>query len=154
MKISLFNYSMLGYILYKNLLPPYLYIFWSNPCFKIHTPDWALGILLRNITIIRDLCGFLQPALISTVILCKKLDFATVNHKRYINLRWAEFPMIGNTCLELKLLKNPCYNNKVTRKIKDLQNFLRKKFTSLFNLIRLVIVLNTNFQILFIDKLP
>ena len=125
-----------------------------NPCFKIHTPDWALGILLRNITIIRDLCGFLLPGLISTVILCKKLDFATVNHKRYINLRWAEFPMIGNTCLELKLLKNPCYNNKVTRKIKDLQNFLRKKFTSLFNLIRLVIVLNTNFQILFIDKLP
>ena len=48
--------------------------------------------------------------------------------------------MIENTYLELKLLKKSflkifCYNNKVTRKVKDFQNFLIKKFASLFNLI-------------------
>ena len=37
-------------------------------------------------TIIRDLCWFLQPGLlISYTLFRKKLDFPTVNHKRYIN---------------------------------------------------------------------
>ena len=44
----------------------------------------------RNIsdkfTIIRDLCKFLQPGLISSATFRKKLDFPTTNHKRYINL--------------------------------------------------------------------
>ena len=40
--------------------------------------------------------------------------------------------MIGNTYLELKLLKNPftnifCYNNKVNRKVKDFQKLFNKE---------------------------
>ena len=42
-------------------------------------------------------CRFLLPGLISSTIFCKKLVFPTVNHKRYIELHWAQFPMIGNT---------------------------------------------------------
>ena len=44
------------------------------------------SIPTRNIsdkfTIIKDLCRFLQPGLISSAFL-KKLDFPTANHKRY-----------------------------------------------------------------------
>ena len=29
------------------------------------------------------------------------------NHKTYINLLWAQFPIIGNTYLEQKRLRNP-----------------------------------------------
>ena len=58
-------------------------------------------------TIIRELCRFLQPGLIFSTTFCKKLDFLTANHERYMKLHWAKFPMIGNTYLELKLLKNP-----------------------------------------------
>ena len=57
-------------------------------------------------TITRDLCRFLQPGLISSTIFRKKLDFPAVNHKRYINLLWDQFPIIGKTHSELKLLKN------------------------------------------------
>ena len=70
--------------------------------------------------------------------------------------------MIGNTNLEPKLFKKSllklfCYNNKVTRKVKDFKNSLIKKFTSPFNLK----VLNTtnfhfhfNLEVHFMAKLP
>ena len=53
-------------------------------------------------------------------------------------------------------LKIFCYNinNKVARKVKDFQDSLIEKFTSPFNLIQVVIVLNTTFQIYLMDKLP
>ena len=110
MKISLFDYSMLGYIL--TITTSLSHKFLSNPYLETHTPDWTSSTIPpRNIsdkfTIIWDLCRFLQPGLISSTIFCKKLDFPTVNHNRYIKLHWAQFPMIGNTYLELKLLKNP-----------------------------------------------
>ena len=46
-------------------------------------------------------------------------------------------------------LKIFCYNinNKVARKVKDFQDSLIEKFTSPFNLIQVVIVVNTTFQI-------
>ena len=112
MKISLFSYFMLGYIssittslphIYRRIIPP------RN--------------ILDKFSIIWDLCGFLQVGLISSTIFCKKLHFPTVNHNRYIKLHWAQFPMIGNTYLELKLtslksfIKTFCYNNKVTSKV-------------------------------------
>ena len=108
MKISLFNYSMLGYI---SPITTSLPIYRRSSC-PTHTLDLTSSIIPpRNIsdkfTIIWDLCRFLQPGLISSTIFCKKLDFPTVNHNRYIKLHWAQFPMIGNTYLELKLLKNP-----------------------------------------------
>ena len=82
---------------------------------------------LRNIsdkfTIIKDLCRFLQPGLISSTTLCKKIDFPTANHKKYINLLSDWFPVIGNTYLELKLLKNIfkiyCYNNKDSQNLSN-----------------------------------
>ena len=43
----------------------------------------------RQFTIIRDLCRFLQPSLISSPTFRKKLDFPTANHNIYINLPWA-----------------------------------------------------------------
>ena len=61
---------------------------------------------LRQTTIIRDLCRSLQPGLTTLTIFRKKLDFPAANHKRYMSLLWAQFSMIGNTYLELKLLKN------------------------------------------------
>ena len=99
MKITSFNYSMLGYISLITTSLPYIYR--RNSC-PNHTPDRALSTIPpRNIsdkfTITWDLCRFLQPGLISSTIFCKKLDFPTVNHNRYIKLHWAQFPMIGNT---------------------------------------------------------
>ena len=46
-------------------------------------------------------------------------------------------------------LKIFCYNinKKVARKVKDFQDSLIEKFTSPFNLIQVVIVVNTTFQI-------
>ena len=113
MKISLFNYSMLGYISPITTSLPHIYRRNSCPThiFKPTTHQTSSIIPPRNIsdkfTIIWDLCRFLQPGLISSMIFCKKLDFPTVNHNRYIKLHWAQFPMIGNTYLELKLPKNP-----------------------------------------------
>ena len=105
MKISLFAYSMLGYISPITTSLPLIIQkkFWSNPYLQIHTPGWTSSIISpKNIsdkfTIIWDFfCRFLQPGLISSTIFCKKLDFPTVNHNRYIKLHWAQFPMIGNT---------------------------------------------------------
>ena len=115
MKISLISYSILGYI--SPITTSLLLIYRRNSCpnlfFKLtHQTGWTLSsIPPRNIsdkfTITWDLCRFLQPGLISSTIFCKKLDFPTANHNRYIKLHWAQFPMIGNTYLELKLLKNP-----------------------------------------------
>ena len=63
--------------------------------------------ILDKFTIIRDLSRFLQPVLLSSATFLNKLDIPTANHKRYINLLWVYFPMIGNIYLGLKLLKNP-----------------------------------------------
>ena len=100
MKIFLFDYSMLGYIL--PITTSLCHKFSSNPYLETHTPDWTSSIIPpRNIsdkfTIIWDLCRFLQPSLICSTIFCKNLDFPTVNHNRSIKLHWAQFPMIGNT---------------------------------------------------------
>ena len=110
MKIFLFDYSMLGYIL--PITTSLCHKFSSNPYLETQTPDWTSSIIPpRNIsdkfTIIWDLFRFLQPGLglISSARFCKKIDFPTVNHKRYIKsqnfkiwkLHWAQFPMIENT---------------------------------------------------------
>ena len=50
---------------------------------------------------------FLEPGLISSTIVQMKLDLFSANHKGYINLLLAQFPVIVNTYLELKLLKIP-----------------------------------------------
>ena len=104
MKISLFNYSKLGYILPITTSLPHIY---RNSCptnnflsphtrldFKYHlTQEY-----FRQIShYLGPFCRSLQPGLISSTIFCKKLDFPTFNHNRYIKLHWAEFPMIGKT---------------------------------------------------------
>ena len=85
MKISLFNYSMLGYI---------------SPI-TTSLPISIEDILVQPISLKR------HTRLISSMIFCKKLDFLTANHKRQIKLHWTQFPMVGNTYLELIRLKNP-----------------------------------------------
>ena len=59
-----------------------------------------------KITIIRDGFRFLQPPLLEYFIKIL-LDFPTAKHTRYLNLLWTQLSVIGNTYLELKLLKNP-----------------------------------------------
>ena len=92
----------------NNIPPPYIKKkFLSNPYIYTHTPDWTLSIIPPSnisdkFTITWNICRFLQPGLVSSRIFCKKLDFHTANHNRYIKLHWAHFPIIGNTYLELK----------------------------------------------------
>ena len=105
MKISLFNYSMLGYIApITTSLPHILSIeeilvqpISLNPNTRLTSSIIPPRNISDKFTIIWDLCRFLQPGLISSTIFCKKLDFPTVNHNRYIKLHWAQFPIIGNT---------------------------------------------------------
>ena len=115
MKISLFNYAILGYILPIKTYLPYIYRRRSCPMhiFKPTHQAWLVasshrGIFQTNLPFIRDLCRFLQPGLISSTIFCKELDFTTasINHNRDIKLHWDQFPMIGNTYSEMKFLKN------------------------------------------------
>ena len=104
MKISLFSYSMLGYISPITTSLPYIY---RNSCpthislnlhtrldFKHHPTQEYFRQIYHYLG---PFCRFLQPGLISSTIFCKKLDFPTVNHNTYIKLHWAHFPMIGNT---------------------------------------------------------
>ena len=92
----------------NNIPPPYIKKkFLSNPYLYTHTPDWTLSIIPPSnisdkFTITWNICRFLQPGLVSSRIFCKKLDFHTANHNRYIKLHWAQFPIIGNTHVELK----------------------------------------------------
>ena len=101
----LYGWLYLSYIYRRNCCPTHI--------LKLtHQTGFYLSIIPpRNIsdkfTIIQDLCRFLQPGLISSTIFCKKLEFPTANHNRYIKLHWAQFPVIGNTYLELNRLKNP-----------------------------------------------
>ena len=102
-KISLFSYSVLGYISPITTSLPHIYRRNSCPT-HIFKPTHQTGLQVsshRNIsgkfTTIWDLRRFLQPGLISSTIFCKKLDFPTVNHTTHIKLHWAQFPMIGDT---------------------------------------------------------
>ena len=88
MKISLFNYSMLGYIApITTSLPHILYIeeilvqpIALNPNTRLTSSIIPPRNISDKFTIIWDLCRFLQPGLISSSIFCKKLDFPTVKH--------------------------------------------------------------------------
>ena len=104
MKISLFNSSMLGYISPITTSLPQIYRRNSCPTHIFKSTHqtglqaWSHSGLFQIIYhYLGSFCRFLQPGLISSTIFCKKLDFPTVNHNRYIKLHWAQFPMIGNT---------------------------------------------------------
>ena len=93
------------YCINKNIPPSYL-IYKRNSCpthiFKSkHQVDFKhhpTQEYFRQIDhYLGTFCRFLLPGLISSTIFCKKLVFPTVNHKRYIKLHWAQFPMIVNT---------------------------------------------------------
>ena len=90
-KISLFNYSMLGYILPRTIFQPHhlqkKFLTKSTflnaqsklvTCFLYQTtPD----IFQTNLILfIRDLCRCLQPCLISSTTFGEKLAFTTANH--------------------------------------------------------------------------
>ena len=105
MNISLFNYSMLGYISPTTTSLSHIYRVNSCPTnilkpthqtldFKHHPTQEYFRQIYHYLG---PFCRFLLPGLISSTIFCKKLVFPTVNHKRYIKLHWAQFPMIGNT---------------------------------------------------------
>ena len=108
MTISLFSYLMFGYILLINSLHPCLQKkVLTNPFIKIFTPNQTLvlithgfiGIAPKNTThvvlhpkiyhttIIRGLCRFLQPGLISSMTFEEKLALSNVNHKILSNVK-------------------------------------------------------------------
>ena len=103
-KIFLFNYSMLGFISPITTSLPHIYRRYSCPT-HIFKPTHQTGpqasshpgIFQTNLKLFGTFCRFLKPDLIFYTTFCKKLDFPTVNHNRYIKLHWAQFPMIGNT---------------------------------------------------------
>ena len=105
-KISLFNFSMLGYIAPVTIsLLHILSIkkFLVQPVsLNTNTRLTSSNIPPRNISdtftmhYLRTFCRFVLSGLISSTILCNKLVFPTVKHKKYIKLNWAQFPMIGN----------------------------------------------------------
>ena len=132
MKISLFNYTVLGYILPITIfLPPRKEIlnqtyvlkstFQTDDLFSIASHP---GIFQKNlVSFTRDLCRCFQPCLISSSTFGGTPDFTTVNHKRY------KFIMdsIPNDWkhLKLKFLKSKihfkalCHCYKGTRKVED-----------------------------------
>ena len=73
------------------------------------------GNIPDKFIIIWDLCRFVQPGpgLISSTIFCKKLDFLTVKHNRYVNHKILKLKLTLGSIpndwkhLELKLFKNP-----------------------------------------------
>ena len=89
MNILLFSYSMLGYISPITSLPISIEEILVQPIsFNPHTRlDFSIispSNISDKFTITWNLCSFLQPCLIYSTIFCKKLDFFTANHNRYI----------------------------------------------------------------------
>ena len=91
MRISLFNYTMLGYILPITIsLPPQKEILDQTYILKSTVQTDVLfsiashpGIFYKNLLLFTiDLCRCLQSCLISSMIFGEKLDFTTANHKR------------------------------------------------------------------------
>ena len=90
----------------NNNIPPSYVIYRRNSCpihifkskYQIDFKHQPTKEYFRQIYhYLEPFCRFLLPGLVSSTIICKKLVFPTVNHKRYIKLHWAQFPMIGNT---------------------------------------------------------
>ena len=90
-KISLFNCSMLGYIspiiaslpisIEEILVQPIS----LNPHTRLDFKHHPTQEYFRQIYhYLGPFCRFLLPGLISSTIFCKKLDFPTASHKRYI----------------------------------------------------------------------
>ena len=97
--------------------------------------------ICNKFNIVRYLCRFLQPGLIFSATFDKKLGFPTPNHKIiYTRIMGFDQKHLFRTETSQKpVLKTFYYNNKGTRKVKDIQKLCNKKKNSPFNLI----VLNT-----------
>ena len=83
-------------------------------------------------TIIRDLCRFLQPGLISSTAFDEKLGFPTAKHKWIYKLVMDLIPndwkhLLRTETFQKSLIKTFYYNNKSTRKIKNLQKLSNKE---------------------------
>ena len=104
----------------------------DNPYFYCIRP----GNISNKFTIIRDLCRFEQPDLISSMIFYEKLDFPTGNHKKIYELimdsthsdwkhllgtKTSQKSFLKSFYSQNSLLKSFYYNNKGTRKVKDFQ---------------------------------
>ena len=79
--------------------------------------------------IIRDFCKFLQPGLISSTTIGKKLGFPTVNHKRInkliMDFHWKH--LLRTETSRKSLWQTFPYNNKGTEKVKDFPKLAKKK---------------------------
>ena len=118
-------------------------IFWNSHTKLDFSSDnpYIYCIPLRNISdifiIIRDLCRFLQPGLISYSTFGEKLGLLTVNDKiiykfimEFIASNWMHLFRTENS---QKVLSNVFYyNNKGTRKVKDFQKLRNKEIYSAF----------------------
>ena len=99
----------------------------DNPYFYCIRP----GNISNKFTIIRDLCRFLPPDLISSMTFYDKLGFPTANHKKIYELimdsthsDWKHLP--GTKTSQKSLIKSFYYNNKGTSKVKDFQKLSNK----------------------------
>ena len=113
-------------------------IFWNSHTKLDFSSDnpYIYCIPSRNISdkfiIIRGLCRFLQPGLISYSTFDEKLGLLTANHKiiykiimEFIVSNWKHLFRIENS---QKVLSNFFYyNNKGTRKVKDFQKLRNKE---------------------------
>ena len=140
MKISLFNYLMLDYISTittstEEILDHPIFL---NPHTKLDFSSdnsYFYRIPPRNIsdkfTIIKDLCGFLQPGLISSTTFDKEIGFLTANYERIYkiikDLILSDWKHLLRTETSQKyLLRTFYYNSKGTRKIKVFEKFSNK----------------------------
>ena len=74
----------------------------DNPHFYCIPPRNVSGKFI----VIRGLCRFLQPGLISSTTFDERLSFPTANHKIIYKLIMDLIPNVRSTYLELKLFKN------------------------------------------------
>ena len=97
----------------------------NKPCFIVSDPK------IFQTTIIRNLCRFLQPGLISSMTFEEKLGLSNINHKiickLILCLTCNNWKQILRPETPPKLFWNLCYKNKGTRKIKEFPKLSNKE---------------------------
>ena len=96
----------------------------SNPHTKVDFSSDKLYFYYIPFTIIKDLCKYLQPGIVSSTTFDEKLGFSTANHKRiyklFMDLIYNDWKYLLRTETSQKsLLKTFYYNNRDTKKVKD-----------------------------------
>ena len=104
LKISLFNYSIFGYISPTTTFLPHIYRRNSCPT-HIFTPThqtWLqtsshTGLFQTNLPLFGTFVDFCNQVWFPLRYFVRNFIFLCQPYNRYIKLYWAQFPMIGNT---------------------------------------------------------